>query len=172
MTTATHNAGRLNAALGLPESVQRVAAVLQNFGALNRVRMLDGAARTAPEAAHQLSVAVGQIAKSIVFRRGADDVHVLVITSGDKRVDPAKVSALVGQVERADAAFVRDKSGYAIGGVPPLAHAQAGVVLLDTQLLRFESLWAAAGHPHGVFWCTPQELAGWLGLRFSEVTES
>jgi prolyl-tRNA editing enzyme YbaK/EbsC (Cys-tRNA(Pro) deacylase) len=161
----------MNATLHLPESVQRVSAVLQSFGAADRVRMLDGAARTAQEAADQLGVAVGQIAKSIVFRRKADDAHVLVITSGDQRVDQARVSALVGEVGRADAAFVRDKSGYAIGGVPPLGHAQIGVVLLDAQLQRFDVVWAAAGHPHGVFCCAPQELANWLSLPFSVVVE-
>ena len=79
--------------------------------------MLDGAARTAQQAADALGVAVGQIAKSIIFRRLEDDVAVLVVTSGDRRVDEAKVAALVGPLGRANAAFVKERTGFSIGDI-------------------------------------------------------
>jgi prolyl-tRNA editing enzyme YbaK/EbsC (Cys-tRNA(Pro) deacylase) len=115
----------------LPESVQRVARVLQDKGHPHSPVMLDDAARTAQQAADALGIAVGQIAKSIIFRRKSDDAAVLVITSGDRRVDEKKVDALVGKTGRADAEFVRARTGYAIGGVPPLAHATPPVTLID-----------------------------------------
>jgi prolyl-tRNA editing enzyme YbaK/EbsC (Cys-tRNA(Pro) deacylase) len=121
--------------------------------------MLDDAARTAQQAADALGIAVGQIAKSIIFRRRADDVAVLVITSGDRRVDEKKLEALVGKVGRADADFVKIKTGFSIGGVSPLAHTFPPVTLVDQDLFRFEEIWAAAGHPHGVFKLRPQDLA-------------
>jgi prolyl-tRNA editing enzyme YbaK/EbsC (Cys-tRNA(Pro) deacylase) len=121
----------------LPESVQRVARVLQDKGH-PLPRMLDDAARTAQQAADALGIGVGQIAKSIIFRRKSDDAAVLVITSGDRRVDEKKVDALVGKTGRADAEFVRSRTGYAIGGVPPLAHATPPVTLIDRELLRFD----------------------------------
>lgn len=115
--------------------------------------MLDSSARTAREAADALGIAVGQIAKSIIFRRKSDDVAVLVVTSGDRRVDEKKVEALVGKVGRADAEFVKARTGFSIGGVSPVAHATPPVTLIDRELFRFDEIWAAAGHPHGVFPC-------------------
>lgn len=125
--------------------------------------MLDGAARTAQEAADSLGVALGQIAKSIIFRRVSDDTAVLVITSGDKRVDEKKVAALVGKTGRADADFVKARTGFAIGGVSPVAHLNPPVTLIDRELMRFEEIWAAAGHPHGVFKLKPQDLPALTG---------
>jgi len=146
----------------LPEGVQRVAAVLQARGHTHTPVMLDDAARTAQQAADALGVAVGQIAKSIIFRRKSDDVAVLVITSGDRRVDEKKVEALVctdgKRLGRADAAFVKTRTGFSIGGVSPLAHATPSVTLIDRSLFRFDEIWAAAGHPHGVFQLSPQQL--------------
>ena len=142
----------------LPEGVQRVAALLQSRQHEHLPVMLDDAARTAQQAADALGIVVGQIAKSIIFRRKADDVAVLVITSGDRRVDEKKVEALVGKIGRADADFVKAKTGFSIGGVAPLAHAQAPVTLIDRELFRFSEIWAAAGHPHAVFSLTPQQL--------------
>ncbi|MGE0332669.1 MAG: YbaK/EbsC family protein [Ramlibacter sp.] len=155
----------------LPESMQRVARVLQDKGHPHSPVMLDDAARTAQQAADALGVAVGQIAKSIIFRRKSDDAAVLVITSGDRRVDEKKVDALVGKTGRADAEFVRSKTGYAIGGVPPLAHATPPVTLIDQDLLRFDEVWAAAGHPHGVFRLRPQDLAALTGAPVADVVQ-
>ena len=109
----------------LPEGVGRVAAALQAQGHPHAPVMLLEAARTAQQAADALGIALGQIAKSIIFRRRADDAAVLVVTSGDKRVDEKKVEALVGRLGRADADFVKARTGYSIGGVPPIAHASA-----------------------------------------------
>ena len=142
----------------LPEGVQRVAQALQQSGHAHMPVMLSDAARTAQEAADGLGVQLGQIAKSVIFRRKADDVAVLVVTSGDRRVDEKKVSALVGKVGRADAEFVKAKTGFTIGGVSPVAHLNPSVTLLDQDLWRFEDIWAAAGHPHGVFRLRPNDL--------------
>ena len=146
----------------LPEGVQRVAALLQASGHAHAPVMLDEAARTAQQAADALGVSVGQIAKSIVFRRKSDDAAVLVVTSGDQRVDEKKVEALVcgGQrLGRADAGFVKARTGFSIGGVAPLGHAEPVLTLIDASLFRFDELWAAAGHPHAVFRLSPQALA-------------
>ena len=143
----------------LPEGVQRVAAALLAQDHPHAPVMLNDAARTAQQAADALGVAVGQIAKSIIFRRLSDDAAVLVVTSGDQRVDENKVAALVGPLGRADAAFVKAKTGFSIGGVAPLAHALPSVTLIDMELFRFDSIWAAAGHPHSVFQLSPQQLA-------------
>jgi len=156
----------------LPESVQRVARYLQDKGHPHGPVMLDGAARTAQQAADALGIAVGQIAKSIIFRRKSDDAAVLVITSGDRRVDEKKVDALVGKTGRADAEFVRARTGYAIGGVPPVAHATPPVTLIDRDLLRFEEVWAAAGHPHGVFRLHPGDLAALTAAPVADVVQA
>ena len=156
----------------LPESVQRVARVLQDKGHPHSPVMLDDAARTAQQAADALGIAVGQIAKSIIFRRKSDDAAVLVITSGDRRVDEKKVDALLGKTGRADADFVRSKTGYAIGGVPPLAHATPPVTLIDRELLRFDEVWAAAGHPHGVFRLHPDDLQRLTGAPLADVVQA
>ena len=108
-----------------PEGFRRVSAQLAAQGHTHAPVFLDVAARTSQEAADALGVAVGQIAKSVIFRRRADDVAVLVVTSGDRRVDEKKVAAVVGALRRADAAFVKARTGFSIGGVAPLAHARA-----------------------------------------------
>ena len=156
---------------GLPEGVQRVVAALQAQGHGHMPRMLDDAARTAQQAADALGVALGQIAKSIIFRRKDDDVAVLVITSGDRRVDEKKVAALVGRIGRADAEFVKAKTGFSIGGVSPLAHAQVPVTLVDQELFRFEEIWAAAGHPHGVCPLPPGDLQRLTGAPVVDVVQ-
>jgi len=115
---------------------------------------------------------VGQIAKSIIFRRKADDVAVLVIASGDRRVDEKKVDAIVGRTGRADADFVKAKTGFTIGGVSPVGHATAPVTLIDRELFRFDEVWAAAGHPHGVFKLRPQDLELLTGAPVADVVKA
>ena len=156
----------------LPEGVQRVAQALQQSGHAHMPVMLSDAARTAQEAADGLGVQLGQIAKSVIFRRKEDGVAVLVVTSGDRRVDEKKVSALVGKVGRADADFVKSQTGFSIGGVSPLAHLNPPVTLLDAQLWRFDEVWAAAGHPHGVFRLTPDDLLRLTGAPQADVVEA
>ncbi len=155
----------------LPEGVRRVVAFLTERGHPHSPRMLDDAARTAQQAADGLGVALGQIAKSIIFKRRSDAAAVLVVTSGDKRVDPKKVEALVGPVGRADAEFVKARTGFSIGGVAPVAHAEKCVTLIDRELQRFATIWAAAGHPHAVFALSPQELVALVGAPVADVTE-
>jgi prolyl-tRNA editing enzyme YbaK/EbsC (Cys-tRNA(Pro) deacylase) len=153
----------------LPESVQRVARALQDKAHPHSPQMLDDACRTAQQAADALGIGLGQIAKSIVFRRKTDDVAVLVVTSGDKRVDEKKVEALVGKLGRADAEFVKSRTGFSIGGVSPFAHATAVVTLIDRELFRFDDIWAAAGHPHAVVRLRPQDLEGLTGAPVADV---
>ena len=130
---------------------------------------LEVAARTAQEAADALGIEVGQIAKSVVFRRKADDAAVLVVTSGDRRVDERKVAQLVGAVGRADAEFVKAKTGFTIGGVAPLGHLGAPVTLIDRELFRYDEIWAAAGHPNGVFRLAPDQLVALTGAPVADV---
>lgn len=155
----------------LPEGVQRVARALAAAGHPHAPVMLDDAARTAQQAADALGIAVGQIAKSIIFRRKSDDAAVLVITSGDRRVDEKKVEALVGKIGRADAGFVKAKTGFTIGGVSPVAHADLPVTLIDRELYRFGEIWAAAGHPHGVFKLEPADLERLTGAPVADVVQ-
>ena len=159
--------------MALPEGVQKVASVLLAKEHPHAPLMLNDAARTALQAADALGVAVGQIAKSIVFRRKPDDTAVLVVTSGDQRVDEKKLHALVcdddQRLGRADAEFVKVKTGFSIGGVSPLAHATALVLLIDQSLFRFDVVWAAAGHPNAVFQLAPADLEWMTGAAVVDV---
>ena len=157
--------------VALPAGVQRVAVMLAQMGHPHAPVMLEDAVRTAQQAADALGIVPGQIAKSIIFRRQLDDAAVLVITSGDRRVDEKKVDALVGPTGRADAAFVKACTGFSIGGVSPVAHAQPPVTLIDRELFRFDDIWAAAGHPQGVFKLRPQDLERLTGAPVVDVVE-
>ena len=156
--------------LPIPAGVQRVALMLREAAHPHAPDMLDASARTAQDAADALGVALGQIAKSIVFCRKIDDVAVLVITSGDRRVDQKKVDALVGATGRADADFVKAKTGFSIGGVSPFAHATPTVVLVDRELFRFDEVWAAAGHPNSVVRLRPADIERLTGGPVADVT--
>ena len=155
-----------------PEGVQRVSRTLQDANHPHAPVMLDGAARTAQEAADGLGVQLGQIAKSVIFKRKEDGVAVLVVASGDRRVDEKKVSALVGKIGRADADFVKAQTGFTIGGVSPVAHLTAPITLLDQDLWRFDVVWAAAGHPHGVFQLQPEDLQRLTGAPVVDVAQA
>jgi len=152
-----------------PEGVMRVAAWLADHGHPHAPRMLDVSARTAQEAADGLGVQLGQIAKSVIFRRKEDGAAVLVIASGDRRVDEKKVAALVGPIGRADADFVKASTGFSIGGVAPVAHRTPPETLIDQDLWRFEEIWAAAGHPNGVFCLRPDDLRQLTGAPLADV---
>jgi prolyl-tRNA editing enzyme YbaK/EbsC (Cys-tRNA(Pro) deacylase) len=155
-----------------PAGFQRVAAALAERGHPHTPRWLDVAARTSQEAAEQLGVGVGQIAKSVIFRRVADDSAVLVVTSGDRRVDESRVAAVSGPLARADAAFVKARTGFSIGGVAPLAHATPVLTLIDRELFRFAEIWAAAGHPNGVFQLSPEQLEKLTGAPIVDVVQT
>jgi prolyl-tRNA editing enzyme YbaK/EbsC (Cys-tRNA(Pro) deacylase) len=141
-----------------PEGLRRVARALAERGHPHAPHWLEVPVRTSQEAADHLGVAVGQIAKSVIFRRRDDGRAVLVIASGDRRVDEKKVAALAGAIGRTDAEFVKAKTGFSIGGVAPLGHAEPPVVLIDRELMRFAVVWAAAGHPNAVFPMAPAQL--------------
>ncbi len=155
----------------LPETVQRVARLLQSAGHPHTPQMLDDAARTAQQAADLLGIEVGQVAKSIIFKRTSDNVAVLVVASGDRRVDEKKVDAIVGKTGRADADFVKAATGFSIGGVSPFAHATEPVTLIDRELFRFQEIWAAAGHPHAVVKLSPAELEKLTGAPVADVVQ-
>jgi prolyl-tRNA editing enzyme YbaK/EbsC (Cys-tRNA(Pro) deacylase) len=143
----------------LSAAAQRVQAALDQLGVACRVVSLPASTRTAAEAAATVGCTVGQIAKSLVFRAQASATPILVIASGSNRVDEARLSALVGEpIGKADAAFVRTHTGYAIGGVPPVGHVQPLRTFVDADLLQYDTIWAAAGTPNSVFALTPDDL--------------
>lgn len=157
----------------LPVSVQKVQRALHEAGVDVEVVMLADAARTSQQAADALGVELGQIAKSLVFRARDSGRAVLVIASGSQRVDEKKVATLVGEkIERATPDFVREATGYAIGGVPPIGHATQPVVLLDRGLARYETVWGAAGHPHSVFPIAPSTLFRIVGGQVADVAQA
>jgi len=158
-------------AYGDSENVGRVRAALAERGLSPEFVELEQTARSAAEAAAALGVRVGQIVKSLVFRGAESGGPVLVLAGGSNRVDEAKISGLLGEpIEKADAAFVREKTGYAIGGVPPLGHAESPTVFLDEGLLQQERVWSAAGHTHVVFGLDPKELLRATGARVARVS--
>jgi len=153
----------------LSASAQRVQEALDAAGLRCRVVEHEASARTSAEAASLLGCDVAQIAKSLVFRRGAEGA-VLVIASGANRVDEAKVAALLREpIGRADAAFVRQATGYAIGGIPPLGHATPMPVLVDRKLTEFDIVYAAGGTPNALFPIAPADLVRASGGTVADV---
>jgi prolyl-tRNA editing enzyme YbaK/EbsC (Cys-tRNA(Pro) deacylase) len=156
-------------------SVSRVRSALEIGGVPGEIVILDDHARTALAAAEQLGVTVAQIANSLVFAlpagpraatgaepnaEASDAQALLVLTSGAHRVDTAKVANLLGvpRLDRADPAFVRDRTGFVIGGVAPVGHPQPLRTLVDVSLAQYDEIWAAAGHPRSVFRTTYEQL--------------
>jgi uncharacterized protein len=155
----------------LAASAQKVQQAIHDAGWSARVIELTVPARTAQQAADALGVHVGQIAKSLVFRAQNTGGAVLVVCAGDKRVDEAKAAALAGEpLGRADPGFVREHTGYAIGGIPPLGHAKPIRTLIDTSLTRFNLVWAAGGTPHAVFAVQPVQLFALPNVASGDVT--
>jgi prolyl-tRNA editing enzyme YbaK/EbsC (Cys-tRNA(Pro) deacylase) len=150
--------------------VARVRSALDAAGVASPIVELPGAARTAQAAAEFLGCAVGQIANSLVFRGERTGGAVLVMSSGAKRVDTAKLAEAVGEpIGKADAAFVREHTGFAIGGVAPVGHAAPLAAYVEKSLAAHVEIWAAAGHPHTVFRLTYDELVRITGGRQVEV---
>ncbi len=144
----------------LHPSAQKVQEALLALGFRNPVVELPASTRTSAEAAQAIGCQVGQIAKSLVFKGQRTGRAILVIASGANRVNEAKVAQALGEeIAKADADFVRQHTGYAIGGVPPVGHSEPLPVLIDQDLFTYQELWAAAGTPNAVFRLTPQELA-------------
>ena len=156
----------------LSSTAQQVQNKLIEMGYSNQVIEMAESTRSAAEAAQAVGCSVGQIAKSIVFKAGLSGKAVLVVTSGTNRVDEKKVRALLGEpVKKADADFVRAQTGYAIGGVPPLGHAQPPIIFIDENLLKYDEIWAAAGTPFAVFKLTPAELVKMTSGQLANIFE-
>jgi prolyl-tRNA editing enzyme YbaK/EbsC (Cys-tRNA(Pro) deacylase) len=151
---------------GSPSALKVQAALGDRF----KVLEFDASTRTAADAAAAIGCEVAQIAKSLVFRGADSGRAVLIIASGADRVDEKKAAAAAGEsIARADADFVREATGFAIGGVPPVGHKSPPVVLIEESLMDLAEIWAAAGTPNAVFRLTPSDLVGLTGGRIVAV---
>ena len=154
----------------LSSSARKVQEALNALGMSLEVVELPASTRTAPEAAQAVGCQVGQIVKSLVFKAKRSERPILVIASGANRVDERKIEALIGEpLGKADADFVRQQTGFVIGGVPPLGHSQPLETFIDEDLLQYEYVWAAAGTPHAVFKLNPGDLERMTGGRIMEI---
>lgn len=153
----------------LSTSARKVQDALSARGMSLQVVELSASTRTANEAAQVIGCSVGQIVKSLVFKAKRSGRPVLVIASGSNRVDERKIEALIEEpLGKADSEFVRQQTGFVIGGVPPVGHSRPLLTFVDADLLAYSEIWAAAGTPHAVFRLTPQELCN---LTDGEVIE-
>jgi prolyl-tRNA editing enzyme YbaK/EbsC (Cys-tRNA(Pro) deacylase) len=151
-------------------SVERVRAALQKAAHPDTIEVFADGTRTAEEAAAAVGCTVAQIAKSVVLRAGAQVV--LVMTSGVNRVDVEKISRALGvKAKAADGRWVRDTTGFAIGGVAPVGHMGCPRVFIDVDLMTLDPIWAAAGSPRHVFRSTPSELVRLTGGAIADVKE-
>jgi prolyl-tRNA editing enzyme YbaK/EbsC (Cys-tRNA(Pro) deacylase) len=154
-------------------SSERMTAALAAHGMADRVVQMAATTRSAAEAAAAIGCGISQIAKSLVFRTRQGGQPVLVVACGSNRVDEARLAALLGEpVQRPDATFVRDATGYAIGGVPPFAHARPLRTLIDRDLLALDPIWAAAGTPFAVFRVSPDELLTLTGGEVADLKQT
>jgi prolyl-tRNA editing enzyme YbaK/EbsC (Cys-tRNA(Pro) deacylase) len=143
----------------LSASAQKVQLALSQSGLKFQVVELPASTRTSAEAAQAVGCLVGQIAKSLIFKTETTQQPILVIASGANRVDEHKIGARLGEpIGKADADFVRSRTGFVIGGVPPVGHLEAIKTFIDEDLLKYEQIWAAAGTPNAVFPLKPAEL--------------
>lgn len=156
----------------LSSSASTVQSTLRRLGVDAVVRELPASTRTAKEAARAIGCSVAQIAKSIVFRQGSSGEPVLVVACGTNRISERLVGAALGTpIEKADAEYVRARTGFAIGGVPPVGHDREITTLLDEDLFGHTVIWAAAGTPHAVVRLTPDELRRASGGEVMRVAE-
>ncbi|MEZ2660930.1 YbaK/EbsC family protein [Aneurinibacillus aneurinilyticus] len=144
---------------GLKESAQRVQEKLLELGYSNKVLELPDSTRTAQEAADAIGCEVAQIAKSIIFRLKNSNKPLLIVASGVNRINEKQIAKQLNEkLGKADADFVREYTGFVIGGVPPLGHKENVMTFIDEALFQYNTIWAAAGHPKAVFQLTPDEL--------------
>jgi prolyl-tRNA editing enzyme YbaK/EbsC (Cys-tRNA(Pro) deacylase) len=156
----------------LSTSARKVQQALQAIGMDLQVVELPGSTRTAVEAAQAVGCQVGQIVKSLIFKGKRSQRPILVVTSGQNRVDERLVEALIGEpLGKADADFVREHTGFVIGGVPPVGHTERLETYIDEDLLQFDEIWAAAGTPHAVFRLTPAELVQMTGGQVAVIKQ-
>ena len=154
----------------LSGSARKVQEALNALGMSLQVVELPNSTRTAVEAAQAVGCQVGQIVKSLVFKAKRSERPILVIASGQNRVDEKRIEALIGEpLGKADADFVRQHTGFVIGGVPPVGHLEKLVTFIDQDLLGFDELWAAAGTPHAVFRTQPEELVRMTGAQVAAI---
>jgi prolyl-tRNA editing enzyme YbaK/EbsC (Cys-tRNA(Pro) deacylase) len=147
---------------GSPSALKVQAALGERFQVLE----FDASTRTAADAAAAIGCTVAQIAKSLVFRGADTGRAVLIIASGVDRVDEKKAALAIGEpIARADADFVREATGFAIGGVPPIGHKSPPITLIDESVMGLAEIWAAAGTPNAVFRLTPSDLVELTGGR-------
>jgi Cys-tRNA(Pro) deacylase len=155
----------------LSSSAQKVQDALHRLGYSATVVELPDSTRTAKEAAQAIGCQVAQIVKSLIFRGKHSHKPILVVASGIHRVNEKRLSTLAAEpIEKADAEFVRQHSGFAVGGVPPLGHAEQLETFIDEDLLQYEEIWAAAGTPHAVFQLTPADLQKMTGGQVVSIT--
>ena len=153
-----------------PRSTDRVRAAAEAAGLPLEIQEMPQSTRTAAEAAAACGTTVGQIVKSLVFRKAESGDAVLLLVSGANRVDQGAVAATIGEkLERMDADAVRQVTGFAIGGVAPLGSLTPLATFMDEDLLAFDSIWAAAGAPYAVFATAPRALAGATGAQIIKV---
>ncbi len=156
----------------LPPSAQKIQDLLFAKGLDLKVVTFPESTHTAQEAADAIGCQVAEIAKSIALATVATNRLVIVITSGINRVSIDKVSAMVGEkVKRANADFVKENTGFAIGGVPPIGHSEPATILIDEDLMQFERIFAAAGMPNAVFGLSPAQLAELTDGLISNIKE-
>jgi len=150
----------------LSPSVRRVQDTLKVLGFSNEVVELESTTRTSSDAAGAVGCQVGQIAKSILFQGGQTHKPILVIASGPNRVNEKRIAELISEpVGKANAEYVRMKTGFVIGGVPPIGHLEKPEIFIDGDLLQYDDIWAAAGSPNAVFRLTPSDLVTMTGGR-------
>lgn len=155
----------------LKPAAQRFEAAARALGLDIKVHTMSQSTRTAEEAAAACGCSVGQIVKSLVFRGKTSGKPYLLLVSGANRVNEKEVAKLIGEpLQRPDAQYVRDITGFAIGGIPPLAHASRLATYMDRDLLGYEVVWAAAGTPESVFPVAPSELRDKANAEVIEVT--
>ncbi|GHO71786.1 prolyl-tRNA editing protein [Ktedonobacter sp. SOSP1-52] len=154
----------------LSASAQRVQDILSERGFDCQVLELPNSTRTAQEAADSIGTTVGQIVKSLIFRGKESDQAILVVASGTNRVNEKRLKATVGEgIEKPNADFVRERTGFAIGGVAPIGHTSTLKTFIDADLFQYQEIWAAAGTPNAVFRLTPQDLKEMTGGEIIDV---
>jgi prolyl-tRNA editing enzyme YbaK/EbsC (Cys-tRNA(Pro) deacylase) len=154
----------------LSPSVQKVQDAIRNLGFSIEVVELEATTRTSADAAQAVGCKAEQIAKSLIFQTKTTHRPILIIASGSNRVNEKRITELISEpIGKADADYVRQHTGFAIGGVPPVGHLEKLEILIDEDLLQYEEVWAAAGSPHAVFRLTPSDLVKMTGGRVTPI---
>lgn len=155
----------------LSPNAKKVQSALSSFGLELQVLELPDTTRTAVDAANAIGCQVAQIVKSLVFRRKNTGAAIFIVASGVNRVNEKSIAKIINEpIEKADADFVRQYSGFPIGGVPPLGHVTPMETFIDQDLMQLNSLWAAAGTPNAVFQLTPADLVKITGGKIITIT--